>query len=112
MKGKVSHTGRRAGPGNRKILVAANEIIEGQTFRQATGLQVGDEQRAGLRAIAPALNSRFRHWGTAEDEARRSAARRLAPGPERLSAAGTEADMKVPVYRIGPLDCEPIEANG
>ena len=43
MKSQVSHTGRQAKPGNRKVRVVANEIIEGQTLRQAIGLQVGDE---------------------------------------------------------------------
>lgn len=57
MKSHVSHTGRQAKPGNRKILVVANEIIEGQTLRQTIGLQVGDEQRAEVRVIEPGSTS-------------------------------------------------------
>jgi broad specificity phosphatase PhoE len=57
MKSQVSHTGRQAKPGDRKIRVVANEIIEGQTLRQAIGPQVGDEQRAEVRVIAPGTMS-------------------------------------------------------
>jgi hypothetical protein len=57
MKSQVNHTGRQAKPGNRKILVVADEIIEGQTLRQAIGLQVGDEQRAEVRVVAPGTTS-------------------------------------------------------
>ena len=54
MKSQVSHTGRQAKPGNRKVLVVANKIIEGQTLRQAIGLQVGDEAaRRSARDRAP-----------------------------------------------------------
>ena len=56
MKRQVSPTDGQAKPGNRKILVVANEIIEGQT-RQAIGLQVGDEQRAEVRVIARGTTS-------------------------------------------------------
>jgi hypothetical protein len=103
MKSQVSHTGRQAKPGNRKILVVANEIIEGQTLREAIGLRVGDEQPAEVRVIAPALNSRLRHWLSDEDGARRSAALRLAAELDSLSAAGIEADGQVG-------DADPLQA--
>jgi hypothetical protein len=103
MNGYADRTGRQARPGSRKILVVSNGIVEGRTFRTAVGLQIGEEQRADIRVIAPALNSRVRHWLSDDDEARRSAALRLAAGLESLSAAGIEADGQVG-------DADPIQA--
>jgi len=103
MKRQVTHTGGKARPIKRKILVISNGIIEGETLSKAIGLQSGEEQRAALRVIAPALNSRVRHWLSDEDEARRSAALRLAAGLASLSAAGIEADGQVG-------DADPIQA--
>ncbi len=104
MKGHVSHTDGKARSINRKILVISNGIIEGQTLREAVRLHSSDgEQRAAIRVIAPALNSRLRHWLSDEDEARRSAALRLAAGLESLTAAGIEADGQVG-------DADPIQA--
>jgi len=99
MESHVGHTES----GNRKILVVANQIVEGRALREAIGLQVGDEWRAEVRVIAPALNSRLRHWLSDEDEARRNAARLLADELESLSAAGIEADGHVG-------DADPLQA--
>ena len=53
--------------------------------------------------IAPALNSRLRHWLSDEDEARRSAGLRLAESLEHLSAVGIEAKGVVG-------DTDPVQA--
>jgi hypothetical protein len=90
-------------PGTRRILVVANEIVEVKALRSATGLQAGTAQRAEVRVIAPALNSRLRHWLSDEDGARASAGLRLAVSLESLCAAGIEADGQ-----IG--DADPLQA--
>jgi GABA permease len=82
-------------PDTRRILVVANEIVEVMALHGATGLPLGNEQRAEVRVIAPALNSRLRHWLSDEDGARASAGLRLAGSLERLCAAGIVADGQV-----------------
>jgi hypothetical protein len=103
MTSQVRGTSRQVTPPDRKILVVANAIIEGQTLREAIGLPVGDEHRAEVRVIAPALNSRLRYWLSDEDASRRSAALRLYAGLESLCAAGIEADGQVG-------DADPLQA--
>jgi hypothetical protein len=95
MKSQISHPGKRVGSCTRKILVVANEIVEGHRLREAIGLQVGEESCAEVRVTAPALMSRLRYWLSDGDEARRSAALRLAAELESLRAAGIEADGQV-----------------
>jgi hypothetical protein len=92
-----------AGPHNRRILVVANGIVEGNAFRRATGLRRSDDQDAEVRVIAPALNSRLRHWLSDEDDARGQASLRLAATLENLCAAGINADG-----RVG--DADPLQA--
>ena len=82
-----------------KTLVIANETIEGQALLEA--IPYGTE----VRVVAPALNSRLRHWLSDEDGARRAAESRLARCLERLSSAGIEASG-----RVG--DADPLLAIG
>ena len=96
------HSNTQARLGNRRILVVLNGVVEAEAFRRATGLGRRDEQ-AEVRVIAPALNSRIRHWLSDEDEARRRAHLRLAATLESLCAAGIEADG-----RVG--DADPLQA--
>jgi hypothetical protein len=98
-----SHPTMQAGPRNRRILVVANGVVEGKAFRQATGLRNSEGQHAEVRVVAPALNSRLRHWLSDEDEARARADLRLAATLESLCAAGIEADG-----RVG--DSDPLQA--
>ena len=93
----------QAGPRNRRILVVANGIVDGQAFRRATGLQRSNEQDSEVRVISPALNSRLRHWLSDEDEARDRADLRLTATLESLCAAGIEADGRV-------ADADPLQA--
>lgn len=83
--------------------MVANETVEGKAFRSATGLRADDERRQEVRVIAPALNSRLRHWLSDEDKARERAALRLAASLKSLSAAGINADGHVG-------DADPLQA--
>ena len=81
----------------------ATEIVEADARHTVTGLPGGDGQRAQIRVIAPALNSRLRHWLSDEDEARARARLRLALSLDSLCSAGIEADG-----RMG--DADPLQA--
>ena len=69
-----------------KILVVANETVEGTSLPHEIRARPAD-----VLVVAPALNSRLRHWVSDEDDARRRAAVRLATCIERLARAGIEA---------------------
>jgi hypothetical protein len=65
-----------------------------------TPLDVGD---ADVFVVAPALNSRLRHWLSDDDGARRTAAERLVACLDRLEREGVRAQG-----RIG--DADPLQA--
>jgi len=98
-----SHPSTQARLGNRRILVVSNGIVEAEAFRRATGMGRRDELHAEVRVVAPALNSRLRHWLSDEDEARGRADTRLAATLETLCAAGIAA-----AGRVG--DADPLQA--
>jgi hypothetical protein len=98
-----NHPTTQAGPSNRRILVVANGVVDGKILRRTTGLGRRDGQRAEVRVIAPALNSRLRHWLSDEDEARSGADVRLAASLKSLCAAGIEAYGRV-------ADADPLQA--
>ena len=75
----------------RRILVIANETVEGDVLHETIRFNGRDADSVEVLVIAPALNSRVRHWISDEDEARRRAELRLAACVERLAAAGIEA---------------------
>jgi hypothetical protein len=89
--------------GKRRILVVANETIEGAALRELITLRAESEPPAEVLVVAPALNSRLGHWLSDVDEARRSARLRLVASLERLSAAGIEAEGMVG-------DADPVQA--
>jgi hypothetical protein len=101
MKGQATHTTGHTKP-RRRFLLVANELFEPAALGDVIGRRA-DEEPAGALVIAPALNSRLRHWLSDEDEARRSAGVRLAASLERLSALGIEADGVVG-------DADPLQA--
>lgn len=68
----------------RRVLVVANETIEGQRLHDAI-LALRDVEVA---VVAPALNSRLRHWTSDEDRARSQAAARLDSCLTALQGAG------------------------
>jgi GNAT superfamily N-acetyltransferase len=75
----------------RRILVIANETVEGDVLHETIRFNASEARTAEVLVIAPALNSRVRHWISDEDEARRRAELRLAVCIDRLAAAGIEA---------------------
>jgi len=101
MKTPATHTTGRTKP-RRRVLLIANEPLEPEALGAVTGLGA-DEEPAEALVIAPALNSRLRHWLSDEDEARRRASLRLAASLERLSALGIDADGVVG-------DADPMQA--
>jgi nucleotide-binding universal stress UspA family protein len=62
-----------------------------------------DVSDADVFVVAPALNSRLRHWLSDDDGARRTAAERLAACLDRLERVGVHAKGKVG-------DADPLQA--
>ena len=92
----------RSGPGERRILVVANETVGGRTLREeierrSTGYQVQ------ILVVCPALNSPLRHWVSDEDAARTAAQERLDNSLARLAEEGLDARGEVG-------DGEPLQA--
>jgi hypothetical protein len=75
----------------RRVLVVANETIEGAEFLDAIRARSAGEATEVL-VVAPALNSRLRHWISDEDRARREAALRLGACLQELGRHGIEAN--------------------
>ena len=69
----------------RQILVIANETVESDVLRNVL------PQSPRVLIVAPALNSRLRHWVSDEDEARAAAEERLGRCLARLRADGVAA---------------------
>ena len=92
----------RGGPGERRILVIANETVGGGPLREQI-----EERSAGydteVLVVSPALNSPIRHWASDEDPAREEARRRLEASLERLRTNGIEASGEVG-------DADPLQA--
>jgi Ca2+/Na+ antiporter len=92
----------RGGPGERRILVIANETVGGGPLREQI-----EERSSGYETevlvVSPALNSPIRHWASDEDPAREEARRRLEASLERLRANGIEASGEVG-------DADPLQA--
>src|SRR4051812_7442730 len=100
MNRQTTHMTRPASLGKRTVLVLATETLEGAAVQDV--IRAGAPS-AEMVVIAPALNSRLRHWLSDEDDARRSAGLRLTASLERLSAAGIEAEGLVG-------DADPLQA--
>jgi hypothetical protein len=86
----------------RRVLVVANETVESRILHDAIRADV-DGEDAEILIVAPALNSRVRHWVSDEDEARQAAKARLARSIARLVREGIEAQGWVG-------DADPIQA--
>ena len=92
----------RTARGRFRILAIANETLEADAFHQLVVVHAGDLP-ADVLVVAPALNSRLRHWMSDHDGAREAAEQRLARSVERLEAVG------IPVHGwVG--DADPLEA--
>ena len=95
MTTRIPDTARPAEPGKRRILLVANEALGQAGLRDVAGLRIDGEPPLEVRVVAPALNSRLRHWMSDDDGARRSAALRLEATLQGLWAAGVEAEGMV-----------------
>jgi hypothetical protein len=85
----------------RQILVVANETMLGDVLHAAVRSAAAADGTADVLVVAPALNSRLRHWISDVDGARRSAERRLEHCLERLAAPGIEARGSATLNRSG-----------
>jgi nucleotide-binding universal stress UspA family protein len=83
------------------ILVLANETADADALLEVVERSAADE--ANVLVVAPALNSRLRHWTSDEDDARDRAKQRLQRSVELLHAAGVDA-----TGMIG--DADPLQA--
>jgi hypothetical protein len=89
-------------PGERpRILVVANETVAGRALRSEVVRRA--EGGAEVLVIAPALNTRLRHWASDEDRARAQAQERLDASLAALGQAGVSA-------RGAVGDDDPIQA--
>ncbi|MGH3116218.1 MAG: universal stress protein [Gaiellales bacterium] len=93
---------RRSGPGERRILVIANETVGGEALREEITRR-SEGYLVQLLVVCPALNSPLRHWVSDEDQARAAAQERLERSLARLAEAGLEARGEVG-------DGEPLQA--
>ena len=92
----------RGGPGERRILVIANETVGGGPLRKQIE-ERSDGYDTTVLVVSPALNSPIRHWASDEDPAREEAQRRLEASLERLRRNGIEASGEVG-------DADPLQA--
>jgi Ca2+/Na+ antiporter len=81
---------QRARPGERRILVIANETVGGEALRERIQ-ERGSGYRTEVLVVCPALNTPLRHWASDEDPARAQAHARLETSLRRLEEAGIHA---------------------
>jgi GABA permease len=81
-------------PNHHHLLIVANETVEGTTLIDAVR-DVALSHDAEVLVVAPALNSRLRHYMSDSDRAHRAAEQRLAGCLARLREAGVRADGHV-----------------
>jgi hypothetical protein len=85
-----------------QLLVITNETAEGDVLHEAIR-RLASAPEDEVTVVAPALNSRVRHWLSDEDGARAAAAERLERCVERLRVAGVSV-----TGHTG--DCDPLQA--
>jgi hypothetical protein len=83
-----------------RVLVVANETVASATLHHALAHY---EAQPEILVVAPALNSRLRHWLSDDDLARRQAGMRLSACLSALHADGIAAEGLVG-------DADPIQA--
>ena len=76
---------------SKRILVVANETVESPALREAIEAHVEGIGAAEVTIVAPALNTRLRHWLSDDEHARRTAQLRLATCVNGLAADGVES---------------------
>jgi hypothetical protein len=82
---------RRGGADEHRILVVANETVSGAPLRAEIRLREEKGRSTQVLVVAPALNSKVRHWVSDEDKARARAQERLDVSLARLAEDGIEA---------------------
>jgi hypothetical protein len=92
----------RSVEGERRILVVANETVAGGALRDAIKA-AAEGARANVLVVAPALNTKLRHWTSDEDQARAAAEDRLARSCHELDRLGINARGEVG-------DADPLQA--
>jgi hypothetical protein len=86
-----------------RILVIANETVESDALHDVIR-SAADGPRAEVLVVAPALNTRLRHWLSDSDGGREEARMRLVRCIARLKGLGVEANGL-----IG--DSDPLQAT-
>ena len=81
------HVDRASVEDTRRILVVANETLEGARLHEEI-VRLANGAAEDVLVVCPALNSQLRTWLSDEDGARDAAATRLAATVESLTAAG------------------------
>jgi GABA permease len=81
-------------PNHHHLLVVANETVEG-TVLVETVRDIALSRDADVLVVAPALNTRLRHWMSDSDRAHAAAQQRLDNTLARLRAAGVRANGHV-----------------
>jgi hypothetical protein len=99
---QTKHVEHLGAEGERRIVVIANETVQGSALRQAIA-QKSAGYRARVLVVTPALNSPLRHWASDEDGARDSAKVRLAASLRALEREGISARGEVG-------DADPLQA--
>ena len=85
---------RRSAPGERRILVIANETVGGPELL-ARIRELGEGAQTQVLVVSPALNTPLRHLASDEGTARAAAQERLERSLSRLEREGIEASGEV-----------------
>ena len=93
---------RRSAPGERRILVIANETVGGETLRDEIRRRAENYDER-VRVICPALMSAVRYFASDEDRARALAQERLDHSLSRLREVGVNCEGEVG-------DADPLQA--
>jgi len=76
-----------------RVLVVANETVAGEALRDEIVHRA--RENSDVLVVAPALNSRLRHWTSDEDRARAQAQARLDASLAALAEVGVDAEGHV-----------------
>jgi hypothetical protein len=85
---------RRSAPGERRILVIANETVGGETLREEIRRR-SENYEERVRVICPTLLSRVKYFASDEDGARAQAQERLEHSLSRLREIGVNCEGEV-----------------
>ncbi|HEX6702327.1 MAG TPA: hypothetical protein VF101_16490 [Gaiellaceae bacterium] len=92
----------RGAPDERRILVVANETVQGEALRSMIR-ERAEGFAADVLVVVPALNARLKHWTSDEDGARVAAEGRLRASLAELGRSGVPAHGEVG-------DADPLQA--